>query len=357
MRFFILIAVLTTSLYAREESFDVSASAWLTVSEDLRNDYKSLENVNKVGLVRASFVTKRLSVRANFVHNEKYEKENYVPYGVATLKLLENRNFEFVLEGGRSNEHSILNAGTNTPKSMSSSYAPLSYNDMGWENEMIASFGEAQLRFSGSNGAEWQIGVLKGQADFDSLFTDTEDLVGGRIKYSKGQSNFMYGYFSLDQTFYGFQMVTVPILVGGIPIGQATIPMPTSRDVNSKFHAFSFDTYINAKHKIAGELMYVDTMKIYAFDLRWNFPYANSFTGTLAYHYNSIDFDMGKAYNSELKKGVTYSYNKHLSFTTDVSYLRGKAPFLTNGQAITEAQKANFNKDWFILSWTAQWDF
>jgi hypothetical protein len=43
--------------------------------------------------------------------------------------------------------------------------------------------------------------------------------------------------------------------------------------------------------------------------------------------------------------------------TTDVSYLRGKAPFLTNGQAVTQAQQDNFDKDWFILSWTAQWDF
>jgi hypothetical protein len=357
MRTILLIFALSSFLWAREESFDISASAWLTISEDLNNEYASLQKVNKVGLLRASFVTKRLSVRANLVHNEKYEKENYIPYGVATLKLFENKDFEFVLEGGRSNEHSILNAGTNTPKSMSASYAPLSYNDMGWENEMIASFGEAQLRFSDVQGAEWQIGLLRGQAEFDSLFTETEDLAGARVKYSKGQTNLMYGYFALDQTFFGYTLTAVPVVIANVVVGSAVIPVPTQRDVTSKFHAFSFDTYVKGTHKIAGELMYVDTMKIYAFDLRWNFPYARKFTGTIAYHYNSIDFDLGKAYNSEIKKGVTYSFNKHLSVTTDVSYLRGKAPFLTNGQAITQAQQDNFDKDWFILSWTAQWDF
>ena len=358
MKYLSILALVVAPIFSSEDmSLDFSGSVWVTASEDFRNDYDSLKKFNKVGVLRSSFSMKRLSARVSFVHNEKYEKENYIPYGVISAKLYEKNSFSFVLEGGHSNEHSIVNGGTPTPKSINASIPTLSYNDMGWDREMVSSFVEPQIKWDSSNGSQWQLGVLKGRAKFRNSFTETGNIEGARLKYSKNLTEVLYGYFRFDQKFCTFSIVNMPVDIGGGIFVNMDVPVPKVENVTTQFHALSFSTYIKNKHKLSGEFMYVDSMNIYAADLRWIFPYSRKWSGLLAYHFNSIDIDISKDYNHEIKKGITYGINRSFSISADISYFHGTSNFLTNGQAILPGQKELLNKNWSIASCTLQWDF
>ena len=353
----IIIGAIAPLCSAPDMSLDFSGSAWITASEDFRNEYESLKKFNKVGVLRGSFSMERVSARVSFVHNEKYEKDDYTPYGVITAKVYEKGSFTFLVEGGHSNEHSIVNGGTPTPRSLTASTPTLSYNDMGWDREMVSSFVEPQIKWLRPNGDQVQLGVLKGRAKFRNSFTETGNIVGARLKYSRGLSEVLYGYFKFDQKFCTFSLVNTPIDIGGGVTVNMEIPVPKLVNVVTNFHAVSFNTYLGGTHKICGELMYVDSMKIYAADLRWIFPYSSKWSGLIAYHYNTIDIDINKDYNHELKKGVTFAATDHFSVSADLSYFHGTATFLTNGQAILPGQKELLSKNWGIASLTLQWDF
>ena len=358
MKILLVLIYLTGAAFATGDmSLDFSGSAWVTASEDFRNEYDSLKKFNKVGVLRTSFSMSRVSARVSFVHNEKYEKENYIPYGVISVKAYEKGRFTFLVEGGNSNEHSVVNGGTPTPRSLTASMPTLSYNDMGWDREMVSNFVEPQIKWGTKNGGTWQLGVLKGRAKFRNSFTETGNIEGARLKYSEGLSEILYGYFRFDQKFCTFSIVNMPVDIGNGILVNMDVPVPKLINVITQFHALSFNTYLKNTHKVSGELMYVDSMKIYAADLRWNFPYSKKWSGLLAYHFNSIDIDISKDYNHEIKKGVTFDISRSFSISADVSYFHGTSNFLTNGQAILPGQKELLSKNWGIASCTFQWDF